>query len=125
MYQELKAQRPDQPDDMLRKFAKTYSQVTIEKIGPELKNMLSQATLKFAEETYSQAFTEQEVIELAAFYQTPTGQKMLTQLPKVMQHLANNMQNLGQTLQKSAENIIQAQEKAIMDETIRRLEAQH
>ncbi|NBU73308.1 MAG: DUF2059 domain-containing protein, partial [Bacteroidetes bacterium] len=111
MYQELKAQRPDQPDDMLRKFAKTYSQVTIEKIGPELKNMLSQATLKFAEETYSQAFTEQEVIELAAFYQTPTGQKMLTQLPKVMQHLANNMQNLGQTLQKSAENIIQAQEK--------------
>ena len=37
---------------------------------------------------YSDAFTEAELKELLAFYQTPTGRKVLEQMPQLMAHAA-------------------------------------
>ena len=53
---------------------------------------------------YMQAFTEQELSEMNAFYTTPTGQKVITDVPKLVQR-RNRMarqriqQNIGE-LQK-------------------------
>ena len=53
---------------------------------------------------YMQAFTEQELSEMNAFYMTPTGQKVITDVPKLVQRrnqmaMQRIQQNIGE-LQK-------------------------
>ena len=42
---------------------------------------------------YTDAFTEAELKELLAFYQTPTGRKVLEQMPQLMAHSAQLTQD--------------------------------
>jgi uncharacterized protein len=61
------------------------------------------------EDIYVQQFTEQELKELLAFYQTPTGQKAIEKLPIVMQQGAvigrEYAQNKSQSLQTKLKEI--------------------
>jgi uncharacterized protein len=60
-------------------------------------------------DVYVQQFTEQELKELYAFYQTPTGQKAIEKLPIVMQQGAligrEYAQNKSQSLQTKLKEI--------------------
>jgi hypothetical protein len=60
-------------------------------------------------EIYVQQFTEQELKELHAFYQTPTGQKAIEKLPIVMQQGAvigrEYAQNKSQSLETKLKEI--------------------
>jgi hypothetical protein len=60
--------------DLIVQWSNKY--VTWEAIAPELAK------------TYTQTFTEPELREIIAFYRTRTGQKMVPELPKLMQNTA-------------------------------------
>ena len=55
--------------DIIMAWAKTN--LTWENISPRFVGLLTDA------------FTEQEIIEMTAFYKTPTGQKTLTEMPEI------------------------------------------
>jgi hypothetical protein len=57
--------------DVVVEWAKKY--VSWEAVGPQLIK------------AYKEAFTEAEIREVIAFYQTPTGQKVLVKIPELMQ----------------------------------------
>ena len=59
---------------MILAWSKQY--ITWEAAAPELT------------QTYKQAFTEPELREIIAFYTTPTGRKLATRLPEMMQRAA-------------------------------------
>src|SRR5690606_41636315 len=49
--------------------------------------------------SYTQVFTEQELAEMANFYKSPLGQKMIDAMPKLMQQAAvMGQQQVRQTL---------------------------
>jgi len=62
-------------------------------------------------EIYVQQFSEAELKELQAFYQTPTGQKAIEKLPIVMQQGAN----IGREYAQSKGQILQAKLKEIAE----------
>ncbi len=49
---------------------------------------------------YRESFTQTEVDGLTAFYQTPSGQALLTKMPLVMQNLLGEMKGMMQSVQQ-------------------------
>ena len=68
---------------------------------------------------YSQAFTAQELKELTAFYETPTGKKTIEKMPQLMAQGAQigaarvqeNMQELQAMIKEEAERLKQLSEQ--------------
>ena len=68
---------------------------------------------------YSQEFSEEELTELTAFYQTPTGQKAARSLPSLMakgadlvrRRVQGNIDELRQELARKAQELEQAPEE--------------
>ncbi|HWA09002.1 MAG TPA: DUF2059 domain-containing protein [Opitutaceae bacterium] len=58
-------------------------------------------------ELYMQEFTEEELTAIAAFYQTPAGQKALVKLPSLMQQSAKIGQDYATTKQASLQQKLQ------------------
>ncbi|HSE83014.1 MAG TPA: DUF2059 domain-containing protein [Thermodesulfobacteriota bacterium] len=62
-------------------------------------------------QNYKEAFTEQEIKEITAFYKTPTGQKVLQKMPELMakgaqlgvSRVQNNIGELEEMLKKEME----------------------
>lgn len=52
--------------------------------------------LKLVAARYDENFTDQDIQELIAFYQTPLGRKLITVLPKVMLEAQQDGQKLGE-----------------------------
>ena len=57
-------------------------------------------------ELYTQEFTEPELKEMLAFYQSPTGRKALAVMPAIMQQMAKIQQAYFQGKQQSLNNKI-------------------
>ncbi|MCA1908745.1 MAG: DUF2059 domain-containing protein [Magnetospirillum sp.] len=51
---------------------------------------------------YAQAFSEDELDQLLAFYNTPTGRKVITAQPQLMERVAKQSQVLGQRVGEDA-----------------------
>lgn len=68
---------------------------------------------------YAEAFTEQELKELNAFYRTPTGQKTIQKMPELMQkggqlgvkRVQDNMSELQQMIQEESQRLQSMQEQ--------------
>jgi len=63
---------------------------------------------------YRASFTQSEVDDLTAFYETPAGQALLTKMPLVMQNLFGEMRGMMQSLQQ--------QMLEVQKETVRELQ---
>lgn len=85
----------------------------------ELRNEYERMQIGYAAEVvseaprlYAQHFTAQELRDIAAFYRTPAGAKLLTVLPQAMSELVANelprLQAMQQRLTQSFERILQA-----------------
>lgn len=64
----------------------------------ELANRRLGEFVEAAAAIYARAFTASELREIAAFYQTPIGQKMLAKMPGLMQDSLAAGQRFGQSL---------------------------
>lgn len=68
-------------------FGPKVDQATLADLRTEFENALSRFVndaMRDAPAIYARYFTAQELQDLAGFYQTPTGQKALRTMPKVM-----------------------------------------
>ena len=77
----------DSQESMLREFFNKY--MSIESLRDDMCNM------------YAEIFSEKELKDMVAFYETETGQKILEKTPEIMQHSMQNaqtriMQNFGE-----------------------------
>jgi len=64
---------------------------------------------------YKETFTESEVRELIAFYQTPVGQKVLAKLPEVTQKAFSIGSTIGQAHSDELRQMIEAKAKQLDD----------
>ena len=62
---------------------------------------------------YREAFTEQEVREMLAFYKSPTGKKALEKMPELMQKGAMLGTSIAQANEKELLQMIEARHKEI------------
>lgn len=88
----VKKIRPDIPADKLPVIEKELSAFVGEKISAP--GGLAEQVLPI----FAKHFSQQEVRELAAFYATPTGQKLLTVMPQAMKESRDAAQHLGISL---------------------------
>jgi hypothetical protein len=68
-------------------FGPKVDEATLSEMRTEFQNSLSRfvnEAMKDAPTIYARYFTAQELHDLTGFYQTPTGQKALRTMPKVM-----------------------------------------
>ena len=87
--------------DVIIKWA--HDTMTWEAIGPRIADI------------YQETFTDKEMREAAAFYRTPTGQKILDKLPEVMQKSVAVGAELGQAHQEELRKMIADRAKALSD----------
>ncbi len=71
-------------------------------------------------EAYEQTFTEDEILDLIAFYQTSTGKKTIHALPTLMQSVMATSQEIAQlhvgSFQKALTDIIQRKDARLQKE---------
>lgn len=87
--------------DVIIKWA--HDTMTWEAVGPRITDI------------YQETFTDKELRQAAAFYRTPTGQKMLDKLPEVMQKSVAVGAELGQAHQEELRRMIADRAKALKD----------
>jgi hypothetical protein len=85
--------------DVMLNWLKKY--MTWEAMKPELTKM------------YTEAYTEGELKELAAFYKTPVGQKSLTKMPELIQKTAMMGAKLGQPHTEELKQLMDARREEI------------
>jgi len=78
LYAALRQANPSLPDQALR----IVEEVTLELIDERSGELVDRAV-----PLYAKYFSEKEISELVAFYQTPTGRKVVRVLPSLMQEL--------------------------------------
>jgi hypothetical protein len=92
MFKNLKAARPDIPDQALTVVKRELTTLLSEKMtapGGLMDQMIP---------IYARHFTHGEIRELAAFYQTPVGRKAIAVLPQVLSESMAAGQRWGQSL---------------------------
>jgi len=67
-----------------------------------MKGVNADDLVKLVIPIYQKHFTEKEIRETLAFYRTPTGQKILKELPQVMQESMATGQQWGQDIARRA-----------------------
>jgi hypothetical protein len=68
-------------------------------------------------EMYTEAFTEAELREITAFYKTPTGQKTLELMPRLMQRGAEVGMEVANRNMPELERMIQERDAELEQET--------
>ncbi len=77
------------------------NQETINDLTARLSTRLSSELPKFTDlvaQVYAREFTEEELANLNAFYQSPTGQKMISRQPIIVQFMQTVGQQWGQNI---------------------------
>lgn len=87
-----------------------YRDVMLEWIG---KYFTWDAMVPEVSRIYKEAFTEPELREMIAFYQTPTGQKALARMPELMQKGASVGVTLAQKHSGELEKMVQERKKQL------------
>lgn len=102
-------------DQMMAMFAMQAPGIPIEFWEAAMEEM---ATLEFVEmivPLYGKYFTESEINDLIAFHKTPTGQKLLSVQPQLMQESMQVGQKwgmeMGQRIEKRATELMKAKEE--------------
>lgn len=83
-------------------FGPKVDQATIAELRTEFENALSRFVndaMKDAPTIYARYFTAQELHDMSGFYKTPTGQKALRTMPKVMGDTFGTLMPKMQTFQ--------------------------
>jgi uncharacterized protein len=75
-----------------------YRAQLIELFLAKLRVKVSLAIVEGAVPTYDKYFTDDELHQLMAFYETAVGKKTITVMPQLMTELMTNSQQLGQQL---------------------------
>jgi hypothetical protein len=87
--QELKA-HPEDAEEITPEIRQALSEVTTDILLEKLPIMEEKMVLITA-----QTFTEQELADLVAFYEGPTGQAVMRKMPMMMRHLPELMESIG------------------------------
>ena len=78
MVQSIKTQNPSLPDDQIKMISDMLTE--------ELHKLVPQGVALNAQ-VYASHFTLEELNAIAAFYQTPVGQKIITEQPKIVKEV--------------------------------------
>jgi hypothetical protein len=102
--------------DLILKMRPEISKAHLDLLLGEFTQVFAQSAPKFVETMvplYEQRFTQQEIRDVVAFYRTPTGQKMLAELPGLMNDGMRIGQQWGQAVAQLAVQRIQTRIKEL------------
>jgi hypothetical protein len=96
--QNLMPQLIDMRSKQIQGFRPEWRQALIEASQEAGDDMMAQLA-KQAEPIYAQTFTEDELSQAVAFYESPTGQSMIKKTPQITPLLMKNFQGLSESMQ--------------------------
>ena len=104
------------PDEVKPHFEKVLPQFLDEMVELTAQALEWNAMKDSYIDIYVAAFTEDEIRDLTAFYQTPLGQKMLTKMPALMQRSMQLSQERMATMQPQLMDIVKRMTEAVRAE---------